>query len=113
MYKGKIEGRFLMLMKVAEKDNELLSCCTQMSFHFREKEKIIGFELATRRLGIRIRDNIFQLIKYCPWCAAEKPKDLTNELDQIIFEQLKLDGFDDERLPEEFKTDEWWKKRGL
>jgi hypothetical protein len=38
------------------------------------------------------------------------------ELGNIIFDQLKLDSFpfcDDPKTPDEFKTDEWWKKRNL
>ena len=112
MNKNKVEGRFLMLMDPKEEDI-LLACCPQMAFHAKTKEKIIGYEPATRRLGIKVKDDIFQIIKYCPWCAAEKPSVLINELAEIVFEQLHLEGFGDKRLPYEFKTDEWWKKRGL
>lgn len=43
---------------------------------------------------------------YCPWCGLKLPKELGDELCEIIFDQLNLDDFQDPRLPEEFKTEE-------
>jgi hypothetical protein len=112
MYKGKIEGRILSLFESRCEDS-VLNCCEQMAFHAKEKEKIIVYEPITRRIGIKVNDNVFQLIKYCPWCSSKLPIELSNVLSKIIFDDLKLDGYDDNRIPEEFKTDEWWKKREL
>lgn len=112
MYKGKIEGRILSLLKNKYAD-DVLNCCKQMSFHAKEKERIIIYEPMTRRIGIKINDNTFQLINHCPWCGSKLPIELTNALSKIIFDDLKLDGYDDSRIPTEFQTDEWWKKRGL
>ena len=61
-----------------------------------------------------IKDSIaaWQSIKYCPWCAAKLPTDLMDARD----DELGKLGFKipyDDSIPEEFKTDEWWKKRGL
>lgn len=55
-------------------------------------------------------------IAYCPRCATVLPKDLAEEWSDIVEEQFGITGSLDERikdLPQEFKTDEWWKKRGL
>ncbi|HSC25213.1 MAG TPA: hypothetical protein VLB80_03300 [Candidatus Babeliales bacterium] len=56
-------------------------------------------------------------INYCPWCAKPLPKDLRDEWLEVLKEEYDLDDPDSKEqkklVPEEFKTDEWWKKRGL
>jgi hypothetical protein len=60
-----------------------------------------------------------QGICYCPWCGAKLSKDLRDEFYNIFFDELNLTPqkglgiLETPGLPEEFKTDEWWKKRGL
>jgi hypothetical protein len=59
---------------------------------------------------------MYQKMSYCPWCGKKLPKELGEEWCRIIKERF---GFEEifveewETLPQEFKTDEWWKKRGL
>lgn len=75
--------------------------------HFRE------YIIHTQEHGIAIG------IDYCPWCATKLPKDLRDEFFNIFYEELKLDlipnldTLETPGLPEEFKTDKWWKKRRL
>ncbi len=90
-------------------------CCKELEQHLREKEVGIVYDRTSRWYGIKILDggSSSQTIHYCPWCGTKLPKDLSDELGKIVFEELELDGFDDPRLPEEFKSDEWWKKRGF
>jgi hypothetical protein len=55
-------------------------------------------------------------LKYCPWCGVEFPKTLGDEWMDTVRDELGLeDPADDDRdkVTEEFRTDEWWKKRGL
>jgi hypothetical protein len=59
-------------------------------------------------------------IDYCPFCGAKLPKELIDEREEIIRTELGLSYLPgdygespEKELPEEFKTDEWWKKRGL
>jgi|APCry1669189034_1035192.scaffolds.fasta_scaffold127828_2 hypothetical protein len=55
-------------------------------------------------------------IYYCPWCGATLPKQLSDEWFDILEKEYGIvDPSDKERekVPPEFKTDEWWKKRGL
>lgn len=57
-----------------------------------------------------------QKIDYCPWCGKKLPKDLRNKWFEVLEQEYSLDPWNEEQLclvPEEFKTDEWWKKRGL
>ena len=89
-------------------------CCEQMRFHINEREKIIGYIPRTRSIGINISDSTMQLINFCPWCGTKLPKSLEQEMGDILIDTLGLDDIDDDpHMPEEFKTDEWWKKRGL
>ncbi len=86
-----------------------------MDFFLKEDKIDIVYWPSERFYGIGSKrgTSSAQLIHYCPWCSTKLPKDLNDELCKIIFDELKLDDFDDPRMPEEFKTDEWWKKRGL
>jgi len=89
-------------------------CCEDMIFFLNEKKVGIQYNNTERLYSINlITSGGLQKIYFCPWCGSKLPKDLTDELSEIVFDELNLDGFDDPRLPEEFKSDEWWKKRGL
>ncbi len=61
-------------------------------------------------------------MRYCPFCGAKMPKILygidengNSPYSDALEEALGKDFCDikPEEIPEEFKTDEWWKKRGL
>jgi hypothetical protein len=74
-------------------------------------------------------------MSYCPFCGTEFPPDLVEKWAQVILEELGPEYLvefetnyqksirknyvpdpdlpEAKPLPEEFKTDEWWKKRGL
>jgi hypothetical protein len=78
-------------------------------------------------------------MQYCPFCGAEFPSDLGEKWSDVIWEELGPEYLIESRaafqkllckhqgkeyipdpdlpkakpLPKEFKTDEWWKKRGL
>jgi len=54
---------------------------------------------------------------FCPYCGTKMPKSLLE--DDIYYDELEkavgkeFCDIKEEEIPEEFKTDEWWKKRGL
>jgi hypothetical protein len=52
-------------------------------------------------------------INYCPWCGNKLPRDLTDELVNIIYEELKLESYEDPNLPIQFKSDKWWRSLEL
>jgi hypothetical protein len=78
-------------------------------------------------------------MQYCPFCGTKFPPDLGNKWSTIVWEELGPEYLIESRaefqkflckhqgkeyvpdpdlpkakpLPKEFKTDEWWKKRGL
>lgn len=57
------------------------------------------------------------IITHCPRCGLKLPDNLFDEWHDIMEKEFGLSGLigpDEAHLiPEEYKTDEWWKKRGL
>jgi hypothetical protein len=94
-------------------------CCDDMEDSVEGKH--ISYTSEVREYLIRLpSDNLFRVdsvtFKYCPWCATALPKSLEQEWGEILENEygIKEPIWDDaDKVPEEFKTDEWWKKRGL
>lgn len=59
---------------------------------------------------------MIQGIEFCPWSGAPLPGELVKELVRTVQSELGLADFglieDGHKLPDEFRTDQWWKKRG-
>ncbi|MDR2666959.1 MAG: hypothetical protein LBB34_02485, partial [Holosporales bacterium] len=56
----------------------------------------------------------FDPINYCPFCGAKLSERLDEKLTEILRSEYGLDSWKDyKKAPQEFQTDEWWKKRGL
>jgi Zn-finger nucleic acid-binding protein len=56
----------------------------------------------------------FEAMNYCPFCGAKFPERLDGELSKILQTEYGLESWKEyKKAPKEFKTDEWWKKRGL
>lgn len=57
------------------------------------------------------------VVKFCPYCGTKLPDDLVEKWMDILEQEYNIDDPYDPKqkklIPEEFKTDEWWKKRGL
>jgi hypothetical protein len=58
-----------------------------------------------------------RLINFCPWCGHHFAKGLRDEWFDILEKEYGIDdpGWPEQaaQMPEEFKTDQWWKKRNL
>jgi hypothetical protein len=58
-----------------------------------------------------------QGVDYCPWCGTKLPESLFDTRFDILEKEYGIDSpYDDkqkDKIPAEFLTDEWWKKRGL
>ena len=56
-------------------------------------------------------------INFCPYCGTKLPEELGDVWFNILEEEYGLDdpGWPEQKakVPAEFETDEWWKKRGL
>lgn len=85
-------------------------CCDEMNFFLDEKKVKINYNSSHRKYYIYASNSAIQLINYCPWCGSKLPSALSekwyNELEAKGFE----DPFEDE-IPNEYKTDAWWKGR--
>ncbi len=77
-----------------------------------------------REYGLPIRDgknssaSSYVVINYCPWCGKKLPISLREKYFDILEKEYGLDIAlgdieDNPNIPEEFKSDEWWKKRKL
>jgi len=57
------------------------------------------------------------IISRCSYCGKKWPKHLANkffkELGKVMGHEIVYIEFDWSTLPEEFKSEEWWRKRGL
>ncbi len=55
-------------------------------------------------------------IRFCPYCGKKMPKELSDEWYDILEKEYGIKDpihCDKKQVPQEFWTDEWWKKRGL
>ncbi len=91
-------------------------CCEDMESCVNDKDWVIEYYPSSRGYVISCRDQVALEMKYCLFCGTKLPESLEDELNDILVEELGIedpDYGDDPRIPAEFKTDEWWKKRGL
>lgn len=95
-------------------------CCGSMRQYVKNDRICMGYSDIVREYYIcRKEDDVsVYCIKYCPWCSAQLPKELRDEYFDILKREYALEPNllnirNNQNLPEEFKSDEWWKKRGL
>lgn len=104
-------------------------CCGDMAnaLDNTSGEKVLRYESDTREFLLILYENskpsgFLKPIIYCPWCGTELPKILNEEWCDTLKAEYGLtindfwdeDGYwDESKIPQEFRTDEWWKKRGL
>ena len=95
-------------------------CCESMDF-LCKRDNTITCYIDTRgyRLLLDKADQIdgtHERLEYCPWCGSKLPEDLTYKIEEVLEKEYGItDPWDTEedKVPAEFHTDEWWKKRGL
>jgi len=60
---------------------------------------------------------VSEILHYCPFCGKKFPKELRQEYSRILQEECHIKDMWEQirtgNIPDEFKTDKWWKKRGL
>ena len=94
-------------------------CCQDLDEYLEEKKVTINYDHIFRSYSIDyLTSNLSHEINYCPWCGTKFLKSLRDEFWDIIFGELKIDTdafrfVEDPLVPEEFKSEEWWRKRGL
>ena len=64
-----------------------------------------------------ISSSAAQSIYHCPWCGSKLPYCLDNKYEEILKKEYGIDDPYNRKqkklIPEEFKSDKWWKKRNL
>jgi hypothetical protein len=93
-------------------------CCDALETEINDPRVFIDYNKKTREYFIETVDKqIIRVIYRCPWCGKKLPKTLRKKWFLILEKEY---GIDDplnktqiNLIPEEFKTDEWWIKRGL
>jgi uncharacterized CHY-type Zn-finger protein len=89
-------------------------CCPMMNLYLNDspvvkydpKHREYRILVGKSRTGKREYDNI----NNCPWCGTL----FAPSLREVLPEVLKQEGLEHrQRLPKEFKSDEWWRNRGL
>jgi len=93
-------------------------CCHAMEQEINDPRVFINYNPKYREYYINTTSkHVIRIIDNCPWCGKKLPKNLRNEWFDILEKEYNLDNPWDEKqallVPEEFKTDEWWKKRKL
>lgn len=96
----------------------MMDCCQFMKSFLNDKKIPLKYYPIIREYAMPLKgSSAIQCIFYCPWCGKKLPKDLRDEFFDILENEHnvepELDIQNDPHIPEEFKSDEWWKKRGL
>lgn len=93
----------------------LKHCCEDISKHIDNPEIPLNYNEKFREYGLKLLDGGSSnlIINHCPWCGNHFPRNLRDEWFDIVFDELELDGPEDQGLPEEMKSDAWWRSRKL
>ena len=113
------------------KKTETEHCCERMDFFLEEERVAIYYNPVYREYFIRLWSfpKAKHVIYACPWCGHKFSPSLIEKYFQILDSEYKIvycdyseKYFKDDTeyehetevdVPKEFKSDEWWKKRGL
>lgn len=93
-------------------------CCTKMKGFIKDHEEI-EYDFSVDGYSIVLsedEDATRQKLCYCPWCGKEYRLGLGYVWMDILRDEYGIIDpiFDDrDKVPPEFWTDEWWRKRGL
>jgi len=116
-----------------KQDAKIVHCCKNMEYFLNEKKVLIFYNPIFREyfIGLRSYKDGKHAIYYCPWCGKQFSPSLIDTYITILSDKYDIsfdvptgkyfdissNEFDfpreTESTPEEFKTDEWWKKRNL
>jgi hypothetical protein len=95
-------------------------CCSAISANLEDYRVPIDFDPIFRSYFIPFMwpDRQATCLSFCPWCGIKFSKSLEDEFEEIVAKEYGLKGNALELLlhndlPEEFKDESWWQKRGL
>lgn len=95
-----------------------MHCCDLMEMFVADAKVPLKYYSILREYALLLKYSpAVQLIFYCPWCSQKLPISLRETYFDILEKEHgitpELDIQNDPNIPEEFKSDEWWKKRKL
>ncbi len=99
----------------ARRDYKGPHCCLTMDVHLSKEGTIVRYDEQYREYTIGF-PNGGVLIEYCMFCGKKLPLSLRDKWLDILENEYGLEwphSLDSKKVPKEFLTDEWWKKRGL
>lgn len=92
-------------------------CCMTMHYELLSDYKTLAYSPKWREYGVIIpNSSTIMLMDYCMFCGKKLPLSLRNKWFDVLEEEYRLDvsiSNYKKKVPAEFLTDEWWKKRGL
>lgn len=95
-------------------------CCFDMDSMLENNDELYNLKYIpkTREYYLKSLEGPYcRTIEFCPWCGTQLPRNLRDDWFDILEEEYGLDdpGWPEQeaKMPAEFFTDEWWKKRGL
>ena len=93
-------------------------CCKVMAYYAQYKDALIDYDIEDRSYSFILHDDPDGTrldMYYCPWCGTKIPKDIRDEWIRILETEfgIKEPYLNREKVPKEFLSDEWWKKRRL
>lgn len=103
------------------KESKIVHCCGAME-QFAGKgsrEELIEYNAFSREYHFLLNGPSLGMhteFFYCPWCGKKLPESLFEEWSKVIKENYGWDRVhaeEWERLPEKFRTEEWWREKGL
>lgn len=107
-------------MTLAKQNYKGPFCCLNMDLMLQDSEPLynIKYNPKLREYYLKSLEGPYmRTIEFCPWCGTQLMKSLRDEWYDILEKEYGLDmpkiPKQAKKIPTEFKTDEWWKKRGL
>lgn len=111
-------------MKLKIKDTQ--HCCANMQKQLDDPLGLLFYDLEDRCYTVSVPKTLLKKnevwkgygLQFCLFCGTKLPEPLFEQRAEILEKEYGLDDpyWDEEqkkRIPPEFLTDEWWKKRGL
>lgn len=100
-------------------------CCERMMFAAEDIDSPLRYKPKLRYYSMSAPKSLLKknaiwvgyTVDFCPYCGAKVPKDLVDEYFEILEKEYDItDPYETKqkkRIPAEFMSDEWWKKREL
>lgn len=92
-------------------------CCETLNSFINDCRVGFKYHPAERMFTFPAPNRGRQGVSHCPWCGAKLPESLFDIRVDMLEQEYGIDAPYDsdqkDKIPAEFLTDEWWKKRGL